>query len=474
MRRRLREFARNTPADRERYLDLLRVLAIAAVVLGHWLVIVIDYDRAGRLTGHSALIEISAGRPATWLFQVIPVFFLVGGYANAASLTSHRRRGGDWTGWLLERCARLLRPTTALVLVLAGAALGSWLIGAEPEQIRTVVWFATIPLWFLAAYLIVVALTPVTYALHRRFGFAVPLVLVLLVALGDVGRLAGPTELATGNFLFGWLAMHQIGFAWRDARTGIGPDRRGLRRTRLPVRPRVGLGLLAGGLAALLALTVAGTYPFSMINMRGERLHNMSPPSLALLAQATWQLGLILLLRTPAERWLHRRRPWLAVVAANTVVLTVFLWHITAAVLLVGALDALHALPTPAVGSTAWWLWRLPWLVALTAVLAMLVGIFGPIEIRAAHRPGRRPGTRVPAPARWLPTGITAGLTRPAPRAALTGTGFAAVVFGLLDNSLTSKESPEPLGLPGAALVAYLAGAAVLRLLRSNLPTAPK
>ncbi|MFK3985682.1 acyltransferase [Micromonospora sp. NPDC050397] len=477
MRRRLGQLARDTPAERERYLDLLRALAIAAVVLGHWLIIVIDYDRAGRLTGHSALVDIPAGRPGTWLFQVMPIFFLVGGYANAASLSSHRRRGGRAVDWLLDRTARLLRPTTALILVLAVAALAAQLVGADAEQVRPVIWFATIPLWFLAAYLAVVALTPATYALHRQYGLAVPLVLLVLVAAGDVGRLTGPQETASGSFLFGWLAVHQLGYAWRDTRTGVG-NRRGLRRTRLPMGPRVGVGLLLGGFAALLALTLAGPYPVSMVNIPRERLHNMSPPSLALLANAAWQLGLILLLRGPAERWLRRTRPWLLVVAANVVVLTVFLWHITAAVLLVGALHALDALPTPTVGSGAWWLWRLPWLVALGLVLTVLVALFSPIETRGgrpprllprrlrAGPPGGRPGTGPDG----RPRGPLGALSRPIPRATVTGAGIAAVVAALLDNSLTAKDAPEALGLPGAAVASYLAGAVVLRWLRAHPP----
>ena len=469
MRGRLEQLARNTPAERERYLDLLRALAIAAVVLGHWLIIVIDYDQAGRLTGRSALIDLTAGRPGTWLFQVMPIFFLVGGYANAASLSGHRRRGGQAVDWLLDRSARLLRPTTALILVLACAALVAQLVGADAEQVRLVIWFATIPIWFLTAYLAVVALTPVTYALHRRFGLVVPLVLLVLVVAGDLGRLLGPRVSASGNFLFGWLAIHQLGYAWRDTRTGAGRGGSGPRRTRLPMGPRVGVGLLLGGFAALLGLTVAGPYPVSMVNLPGVRVQNMSPPSLALLANATWQLGLILLLRAPAERWLRRPRPWLLVVAANAVVLTIFLWHITAAVLLVGALHAAHALPTPAVGSGAWWLWRLPWLVALTVVLAILVGAFSPIETGAGRR-----SRLLPVGPDWrLPAGIAGRLARPVPRATLTGAGFAAVVAGLLVNSMTAKDAPVPLGLPGAALASYLAGAAVLRCLRSSKPAAP-
>ncbi|KAB1909114.1 acyltransferase [Micromonospora sp. AMSO31t] len=455
--RRLRQLAERTPATRERYVDLLRALAITMVVLGHWGVTVIGYDRAGRPAGHSALGDLPWAWPLTWVAQVIPVFFLVGGYANAASLAARRRRGGTPTGWLVDRSARLVRPTTALLVVLAAGAAVATLRGADPAQVRTVVWFATIPLWFLAAYLVVVPLTPPMYALHRRFGLAVPVVLVGLVALGDAGRIWGPSGLATGNYLFGWLAVHQLGFAWYDSRTqerspGEAPEPRGLRRRRLPLSRTAGTALLAAGLVAVVLLTLVGPYPVAMLNVPGERLDNTAPPSLALLAVATAQLGLILLLREPAGRRLRRPRPWRAVIAVNAVVLTVFLWHLTAAVLLVGLLDALGALPTPPVGSAAWWGWRVPWLLALTVVLAALVAVFGPIEARTRRPPATGPAGEG---ARRL-------------RTALAVLGYAGLVAGLLLNSLARKSAPEPLGLPAPALVAYLAGAGVLRLLRSG------
>jgi hypothetical protein len=61
-------------------------------------------------------------RLLSWLFRVMAVFFLVGGYANAASLTSHRCRGGTATTWLVARTNRL-RPTTAFIVTLASGAL---------------------------------------------------------------------------------------------------------------------------------------------------------------------------------------------------------------------------------------------------------------------------------------------------------------------------------------------------------------
>ncbi|SCG15416.1 Acyltransferase family protein [Micromonospora echinofusca] len=503
--RRLRQLAARTPAGRQRYVDLLRALAIGMVVLGHWAVAAIGEDAAGRPTGRSALPDLPWAYPLTWIAQVMPIFFLVGGYANAASLTARRAAGVDATAWLLGRGARLLRPTTALLLVIAAAAALASLVGVAATLVRTVAWFATIPLWFLAAYLIVVPLTPAVLALHRRFGLLVPAALAALVVAGDVGRALGPAELALPNYVFGWLAVHQLGIAWRDADAGRHDAHPGAagghpprpasardraRERRLPLSRRAGAAALLGGLAATVLLTTVGPYPVSMLNVPGERLDNAAPPSLALLTLTVAQFGLILLLRDPAERWLRRPRPWQVVIAVNAVVLTVFLWHLSAAILLVGALDAAGVLPTPPVGSAAWLAWRVPWVLMLTVVLAALVAVFGPVEARTgragqgrtdgdargggadrdgngrrAHRAGqgRRAGGaaasgRTPADPGWRATA----------RSALTAAGFAAVVYALVVNAQTPRSAPEPLGLPAAALVAYLVGAGTLRLLRSG------
>lgn len=432
----LRQLADRTPATRNRYVDLLRAVALVLVVLGHWLVSVIEYDRHGRLTGHSALESMRWAYPLTWLFQVLPVFFIVGGFANAASLEAVRRRGGDAVNWLQDRAARLVRPTTTLILVLAVGSLVAWPLGAEPAEVRRAVWTASIPLWFLTAYLLVVALTPVMYALHRRFGAAVPLVLLGLVALGDVARLHGHPAWGEPNYLSGWLVVHQVGFFWRDGR--------------LPVGLRRGLPLLVGCVLALVLLTIVGPYPLTMIDVAGTRIKNSSPPSLALLATAGTQLGVIMVLHDPVQRWLRRRRPWLVVVAANSVLLTIFLWHMTALLVVAGSLSFAGVLPTPRVDTTAWWLWRMPWLLMLSAVLAVLVAVFARIE---QHR-GRGAMPR--------PVAIS-----PVPRLLLTLGGMAAVIIGLLINNLVSRFTHERLGIPPVALAVYLAGAAVLRIVRA-------
>jgi peptidoglycan/LPS O-acetylase OafA/YrhL len=440
--RALRESADRTPPSRERYVDLLRALAICAVVLGHWLVSAIIEDPQGRPIGRSALESLPWAYPITWIVQVMPVFFIIGGYANAASLASHRGRGGDGVSWLQDRAARLVRPTTVLLTVLAVGAVAARVLRVDPEYIRMAVWVASIPLWFLAAYLVVVAAAPVMQRLHQRYGLRVIAVLVVLVALGDLARLNGLELLGAGNFLFGWLAVHQVGIVWRDGR--------------LPFRPRVWVPLLLGGLAAALLLTVVGPYSISMIDVGGQRPRNATPPTLALLAVATFQLGLLMAVRDPAERWLHRRRPWLAVVAVNSVVFTIFLWHMSAVVLLVGVLDTLGVLPMPVVATTEWWLWRLPWLLLLTVVLIGLVALFGPIEARSRRIRRRR-----------SPEWLSRIVTRPMLRAVATVAAYAAVIAGLVSNTVASRTGAHLVGLPTAGLASYLAGAAILHRLRS-------
>lgn len=436
--RRLRDLSKRTPATRERHLDFLRAVAIGAVVLGHWLAIVV-VDRDGQLAGDSALAILAWAHPLTWLFQVMPVFFFVGGFANAASLASYQRRSPDpgaASGWLLERSRRLVRPVTALLIMLGCSAVLARGVGADPSMVAAAVWLATLPLWFLVAYLGMVLLTPLTYAVHQRAAMVVPAAGVIAVALGDVGRFVTGTEVAAyGNFLFGWLAIHQVGFLWYDRR--------------LPTHTGGALALLVGGLGVLILLTTVGPYPVSLVSVPGAPMQNSAPPSLALMALATAQLGAALLTRGPVERWLRRQRPWRTVVAVNAVVLTLFLWHMSAAVLAVLLLHWLGALPTPPVTSPEWLLWRIPWVLTLTLILAVLVLLFGRIEWSSAGRT-----RRTVAPRARLSTALAIG-------------GYALVITGLLWQAAAGQQEHEPLGVPTGAVVVFLIGAGLLRVGRA-------
>ena len=61
--------------------------------------------------------------------------------------------------------------------------------GVDHKLLGHAAWLASIPLWFMVAYLTLVVLTPWLYALHRRAGLAVPAVMLALVGVADLLRM---------------------------------------------------------------------------------------------------------------------------------------------------------------------------------------------------------------------------------------------------------------------------------------------
>jgi len=386
-----------TPAERDRFADLLRVASIVVVVAGHWLMAVVGW-RDGRVEGGNAIALVPGLWLATWLLQVMPLFFFVGGLANLVSA----RRGGGWAGFVRGRAARLLRPTVAFLAVwtVAAAVLGA--AGVPEAVLRPATRLVVQPLWFLGLYLLVVALAPAMLRLHRRFGPAVAVWLALAAATADMagrfGGLPGLDRLGDLNFLLVWLFAHQLGFLYADGT--------------LPGWPRrAHLAMAAGGLAALAVLTASGAWPRSMVGLPGDPVSNMNPPSLCIVALTVWLVGLAMLVRDPVTRWLHRPRPWTMVVTAGSSLMTLFLWHLTALVLAVLVLHPL-GLTQPLPGTPTWWALRPLWPLAAAAMLAPLVALFARFE----HP---RPATAGTADA------------RPGPRL-LTAAGTVAVILGLL------------------------------------------
>jgi hypothetical protein len=193
-----------------------------------------------------------------------------------------------------------------------------------------------------------------------------------------------------------------------------------------------------------------------MVTVPGAAMQNPSPPTLALMTLAAAQLGLAALLSGPVRARLRRPRPWAAVVAVNTVTLTVYLWHLVAALLGAFALDALGLLPPADPRTAAWWLGRIGWVAALAAVLCVLVAAFGPLEARVTTRRARQGRDRTGGGA----PRATARLARTGPVAA----GYAAVVVGVLWLTAFGHGLEGSHALSAGGLALALTGAAVLRL----------
>jgi fucose 4-O-acetylase-like acetyltransferase len=392
---RLRRLADATPAGRDRYVDFLRVASIATVVLGHWTITAVGRSPDG-LTAGNVLSATPWLWLATWLFQVMPVFFFVGGFANMVSWRAMERRGGGYVEYLSGRIDRLLRPV--LVFVVAWLALPPLLgrLGLPGGQVELVGDVMGQPLWFLGVYLMVVALCPVMVRLHRRFRLWVPATLAAAAVAVDTLRFAaGLEQVGYLNLLVVWTLVQQVGFFYADGT--------------LPRLSRRALaGLAAAGLGGLVVLTGAGPYPPSMVGLPGET-SNMTPPTACLIALTVWQVALVMLARGPVSAWLARRGPWTLVVAVGSMTMTLYLWHLTAMVALYGLVLAVGG-PLPAPGTGLWWATRPVWLALLAVVLAPMALLLSRFE-----RPGRGRGTATSAA-----------------HAVETRTGRLAVVAGLV------------------------------------------
>jgi hypothetical protein len=73
--------------------------------------------------------------------------------------------------------------------------------------------------------------------------------------------------------------------------------------------------------------------------------------------------------------------------------MTVFLWHLTALVIVAAVTLPTGWMPQPAVASAAWWAWRPVWFLLLAATVVPLVAAFARVELRRVAPPapsGRR------------------------------------------------------------------------------------
>jgi fucose 4-O-acetylase-like acetyltransferase len=205
----IEDLVAGTPASRDRVVDFLRAASIIAVVVGHWLIGIVVWED-GVITTRSAVGATSYLWLATWFLQVMPIFFFVGGFSNYVAYRAVMERGEGAASFVRGRLDRLLRPSLVFVgvwfavmillhVLEIGAPTGPrvWgdaalLRGVKPPG-------ATVPfgpLWFLAVYLVVVALAPVTIGLHRRFGLWVPAALAAGAVLADLIGFVGGVPLA--------------------------------------------------------------------------------------------------------------------------------------------------------------------------------------------------------------------------------------------------------------------------------------
>ncbi len=372
--------AEATPASRNRVVDFLRALAILLVAFGHWTAAAVMV-RDGSLVADQILNLASWTHPFTWVIQVMPVFFLVGGYANALSWRSARAKGVGYAGWLRARLRRLGTPVIPLLLVWLTIATIGYAAGVRGGTLRTASQVALVPTWFLAAYVMVVALAPPALRLWERAGWWAVAGLLALGGLVDLVSIRSGSDLAGfPNYVIVFGAVHMVGFAWLDGRLpGI----------------RIRLLLAAIGAIGSVLLVWLGPYPVSMVGLDNATLNNSFPTRVTLGFLGLLQGGLLLALEPALARWLRRPGPWRFTITVNARIMTLYLWHLTAMVAVIGISLALkgfglHLEPL----SGAWWATRPLWWAVLAVVTVGFIAPFGRFET-----PVKDPR---PAPPTWL------------------------------------------------------------------------
>ncbi|EID53475.1 acyltransferase family protein [Saccharomonospora xinjiangensis] len=382
--------------SRDRFLDVVRALAIAAVVVQHWTMPVLGYAD-GTLTAGNALTT-PGWWAVTWLSQVMPLVFFTGGAANHLSLS----RGGAAAPWLATRLGRLLFPVLPLLAVWAVVPPALRLFGVPEQPVALAGSIAAQLLWFLGVYLITVLATPLLAAAHRRWRWAVPAALASMAALVDIARFDGVPYVGYANAVFVWLAIHQLGFFYSDG-------------TLRALSRRAALIMSATGFGVTALLVSAGPYVASMIGMPGAPMSNMSPPAAVLVSLAVGQIGLALAARDLLTAWANL--PSVAAVLGwvGPRFMTVYLWHMPALIGL-AALTVLwldYATPVP---GTITWLATVPgWLLSAGALLAVLLRVFGRFETRVPRC--------APAP---MPLLCVAALLAATGTLTLAATGFSS------------------------------------------------
>lgn len=354
-----------TPAPRrpgrERYLDVLRAVALVRVVAYH--------------TFGFAWFA--------YAFPSMGVMFALAGSLMAGSVDRSSPRRA-----VTSRLRRLLPPLWLLGLVMVPLMLlhGWTRDGQQPfHWYQLVFWLVPLDnppgsswglqvtdvLWYLRAYLWFVLLSGPMLLLFRRWPLPSVLAPLALIMLIDTGVLAvngrgGDVLIDLCTYGACWL----LGFARRD---GL------LRRLRWPVVAALSVT------AAVAGAVCAFTHPD-----QGYDLNNIPT------AQAFWSVGAVLVLMRlePAMGWLDRVRPLRrAVSVLNARAVTVYLWHEAALMLSVPINDWLTWYTVPEQFLTTW---------VLIAVAILLLGWVE--DVAARRRPQLLPGA---------PPGPAAGPPRP-------------------------------------------------------------
>lgn len=354
-------------SGRDTGIDLVRALCVLGVIIVHGMMVGVSVTDDGPLFANAS--EGSAWIiPFSWAMQVMPLFFVIGGFAGYTAFLRMGRRGGTSADFVAARIHRLLLPAVVTVAVI-GAGLAALLLHGVPDELVAIAGYRFgQPLWFLGVFLLCQALLPALVAAHERAPWLTAGLLVLAATAVDAARISTGMELIGFlNLGFVWLALQQLGFFLADGRV------RSLAR-----RTRMGIGLTAvAGLVLSFALGIHSP----------DLIANINPPTTALLLVGVAHTMLMSLMRDRLNAWSQSALGARVRSFVTPRAMTIYLWHMPVLLAMAGA-SAVFAIMTgialPEPNTFAWFATRPLWLAIAFVLVAGVVMVVARVEARPA------------------------------------------------------------------------------------------
>src|SRR6476469_6123161 len=300
----------NTPSTRDRAIDVIRIGSLVGVVVGHT-IMATSVIRDDVFIWRNLLTASVIFQALTWVFQIMPLFF----FAGIAACVETWHPGDSWGNWLMRRCTRLCRPVFYyLAFWISALAILRYFL---PEHVYDPVAGISIQLlWFLGAYVLVLAAVPLLARITSSGGLIATVAgTYAFVAVVDAIRINGDAPATIGYLnLVAWLIPGMLGVAYR----------------RHLLARRAALMLGAVMLAVNLALMWLGPYQLSLVGIETQQLKNMTPPSLLLAGHAIMMCAFTIAAVPAIAQWARRPRVWWLTAIGNSGAMTLYLWHIPA------------------------------------------------------------------------------------------------------------------------------------------------
>lgn len=353
------------PRGRDDFLDVIRALAMVAVVANHMTYTLMSSAPDG---GYQLAMVQESGYPwVTWPFVwELQAFFL-----PAAALTFHPALRSPARRFVGRRLWRLLVPAAALLVAMAVVELVARSAGAGTcatwaTGLTCTVAMPLSPLWFLVVLVPLSALSPLLARWWSgRTRWVMVAVVVAVAAVSDLARfdtgVVNPLNEVTV-----WALVWFAGFAYADG-------------SLLRVAERTWWALAASGTAAMVVLVAAGPY---------HPWLGATPRSMMTVLECVVGVAVLMGLRDRIVAWRHRRVVDLAVRHVGERIMGVFLWHYLAFAVVISLVAAAGVELAAAPGWDYLWQ-RLLVIPSALGLLALVLRLVAPLD-RLPYPPDRR------------------------------------------------------------------------------------